>query len=85
MKIENRTLTLDANASNEEINDLVSELVLNIDEIDNVVLGNDDSGIASSAVFALLQSIKNRRTQINIPFLDEYVKINNMGKVLLVK
>lgn len=85
MKLENRTLTLDANASNEEINELVSELVLNIDEIDNVVLGNDGNGIASSAVFALMQSLKNRRTEINIPFLDDYVEINNMGKVLLVK
>ncbi len=85
MKLENRTLTLDANASNEEINELVSEIVLNIDEIDKVVLENDENGIASSAIFALMQSLKNRRTQIDIPFLNDYIKINNMGKVLLVK
>jgi len=32
-----------------------------------------------------MQSLKNRRTQIDIPFLNDYIKINNMGKVLLVK
>ena len=84
MEVNNRTLIIDAQASNEDINELISNIVLNIEDIDEVVLKNEEEGIASSAIFSLLKSIKNKRADIKIPFLD-FTNIGNMGKVQLLK
>lgn len=85
MKLENKSLILDSQISSEEINDLISKLVLEIENIDKVEIENLNNGIANSALFALLQAIKKRKEDIEIPFLKTYQEVSNMGKVLFVK
>lgn len=85
MKLENKSLILDSQISSEEINDLMSKLVLEIENIDKVEIENLNNGIANSALFALLQAIKKRKEDIEIPFLKTYQEVSNMGKVLFVK
>lgn len=85
MNLENRTLTIDSQVSNEEINELVSKIVLDIDEIDKIEIKNLENGVQTSALFALLHVIKKRKAEIKIPCYEKYENISNMGKVLFVK
>lgn len=84
MIIENRILTLDAQINNEQINDLISEILINIDSIDKIVIQNLENGITTSALFSLLYAVKIRKNEIQIPFYDDYESIPNMGKTLFV-
>lgn len=85
MNLENRTLIIDSQINNNEINELVSDIVLKIDEIDKVEIKNLDNSVQTSAIFALLYAIKKSKPEIKVPFFDKYENILNMGKVLFVK
>lgn len=85
MKLENSTLILDSQLQNEQINELVSQIVVHFDEIQKVEVENLDKGIASSALFSLLQSIKQRKNEIVIPLIDEHLNVPSMGKIFFVK
>lgn len=85
MNLENKTLIIDSNISNNELDELTSEITLKLDEIESVELTNIENGIQTSALFALLYTLKKRKADIKIPFYDEFKMVENMGKVLFVK
>lgn len=81
MKLENRTLVVNSQINNEEIVELVSKIVLEIENIDEIQVEDLDKGVATSALFALLQSIKKNKPEIKIPFFNDFKEVLNMGKV----
>ena len=85
MKLLNGTLILDSQLTNEQINEVVSKLVLDFDEIKEVQIENLDKGVATSALFSLLYSIKKRKVEIKVPLIDSFEDISFMGKVHFVK
>lgn len=82
MKLENRTLVLNSQMNNEEIVELVSKIVLEIENIDKVEMEELEKGVTSSALFSLLYSLKRSKPEILIPSFNN---ISNMGKVFFVK
>mgnify|MGYP000215200619 CR=1 FL=1 len=80
-----KRLSSDVLKTQKELDELTSEITLKLDEIESVELTNIENGIQTSALFALLYTLKKRKADIKIPFYDEFKMVENMGKVLFVK
>lgn len=84
MNIENGILCLDANISNLEIESIVAFIKENIMQIKEVIV-DEKSIIASSCLFALLNSIKNTKEDISIKLLDNDNDIESFGNVTFLR
>lgn len=74
---------IDAAADNTALIEVAKEIFSSLDEIKEVHLNVDD-GVATSAVFALLASIKKTAPHIRVPLLDDGVcDIEGIGALLL--
>lgn len=84
MNIENGILCLDANISNLEIESIVAFIKENIIQIKEVIV-DEKSMVASSCLFALLNSIKNTKGDISIKLLDNDNDIESFGNVTFLR
>ncbi len=83
MNLRDGVLIIDAKSSNDSLESLAKEILLNIQEIKEVVV-DDTLGVESSALFSLLASIRKTAPEIKIDFLDKpSVKIEGTGIVSL--
>jgi hypothetical protein len=69
MNLENGTLTIDAKANNEALCALAKEIVSSADALERIVV-DDSEGVESSALFALLCSVRNSYPKVAIELLD---------------
>lgn len=79
MEAKDGKLTIPASLSNDELLSLAKKIANEIDEIHSVEI--DDNIVESSALFALLGSIKKSNPNVKIPVLDDAtVELNGIGK-----
>jgi|GEM_PF-2920214 len=70
MQVIQSVATVDASLQNEELSILSQEIFTKIDEIKELVV-DETQGVASSALFALLCSVKKTNPNINIALLNQ--------------
>lgn len=84
MQAQDGKLKISATLSNDELLGLAKRIANEIDDIKSVEI--DENIVESSALFALLGSIKKSNPNINIPALDELsVNVNGIGNVTIRK
>lgn len=83
MSLLNGVFTINPALNNSELIDVAKELFLQLDNIQEVSL-DVSKGVATSATFALLASVKKSAPHIKIPLLeDSVVDSDGIGAMLL--
>lgn len=80
MDLQNGILHLHSDMDNEQIEGILPQIIENIDTIQKVTI-DDESIVASSALFALLYAIKKEKENIEIPLFQSSNEITFMGNV----
>ncbi len=83
MNLRDGVLIIDAKSSNDSLESLAKEILLNIEDVKEVIV-DDALGVESSALFSLLVSIRKTAPNIAIDFLDKpSINVEGIGIVSL--
>lgn len=83
MKIKKGVLHLDPSLDNEQVNEILPMLNEKMDEINEVVIDNQ-SVLATSALFALLVSLKNSKEDIKITIFEQNTNFVSLGNITFI-
>ncbi|MDD2698418.1 MAG: hypothetical protein PHF17_06415 [Arcobacteraceae bacterium] len=83
MNLENGVLVIDSSLDNLQIEEMLEDIKNNIEQINEVIV--EPKSIASSALFALLGSIKKTNSNISIPILEHNRDIEGFGNTTFIQ
>lgn len=83
MKLEEGILYLDSSYDNEQINELSPKLHKKLEEITEVVL-DEKSVVATSALFALIASLKRSKKDIKVSIFEKNTNFASLGNVTFI-
>lgn len=84
MKLKDGVLHLNSDTDNEKLYELLPKLQKKIEKIEEVIV-DENSIIASSALFAVLASLKKSKQSIKISYLENDVNFAALGNVTFIK
>jgi hypothetical protein len=83
MNLDNGVLTIDSSLDNSQIEELLEEIQNNLEQIEKVNV--ESNPVASSALFALLGSMKKTKNTLSIPLLENDGVIDGFGNTTFIQ